>query len=153
MKQELIRLKLASLIEAHPNFPVQDIPKPNYTDKTANGLTKMIIDWLNLNGHQAERISTTGRYINNSKVVKDVMGGLRQVGTGKYIKGSGTKGSADISCTIDGRSVKVEVKIGRDKQSDHQKDYQAAIERAGGIYYIAKDFDSFYKWYVENFNK
>ena len=29
--------------------------------------------------------------------------------------------------------------------------YQQAIEKAGGIYYIAKDFDSFYEWYNKMF--
>ena len=46
-----------------------------------------------------------------------------------------------------GRSVKIEVKIGKDKQSDAQKAYQADVEKAMGIYYIAKDFDTFYEWY------
>jgi hypothetical protein len=107
-----------------------------YDPKTANGLTKMICDWINYNGGQAERISTTGRYIVAQK---------------KWIKGSGTKGSADISATINGKSVKIEVKIGKDRQSEDQKRYQEMIEKAGGIYYIAKDFDSFYEWYNTNF--
>jgi pSer/pThr/pTyr-binding forkhead associated (FHA) protein len=122
------------------------VPKTTFTDKTANGLTKCIVSWLNLNGWQAERISTTGRYIDNSKVVTDVLGNRKKIGTGKYIKGSGTNGSADISATIKGLSVKIEVKI-KDKQSDAQKEYQANIERAGGIYFIARDFDEFIMFY------
>jgi hypothetical protein len=31
--------------------------------------------------------------------------------------------------------------------SEAQKEYQQNTERAGGIYYIAKDFDSFIEWY------
>ena len=114
----------------------KDMTPKTYTDKTANGLTKMIIDWINYNGGQAERINTTGRYL---------------VGQRKWIKGTGTKGSADISATIQGKSVKIEVKIGKDKMSEDQHRYQEAIEKAGGIYYIAKDFDSFYEWYNKNF--
>ncbi len=67
-----------------------------------------------------------------------------------WTKGTSTAGSADISATIKGRSVKIEVKIGKDRQSEAQKRYQEMIERAGGIYIIAKDFDSFVEWY-ENF--
>jgi hypothetical protein len=114
----------------------KDMTPKTYTDKTANGLTKMIIDWINYNGGQAERISTTGRYL---------------VAQRKWIKGTGTKGSADISATIQGKSVKIEVKIGKDKMSEDQHKYQESIEKAGGIYYIAKDFDSFYEWYNLNF--
>ncbi len=123
------------------------VPKTTFTDKTANGLTKCIVSWLNLNGWQAERISTTGRYIDNSKIVTDVLGNRKKIGSGKYIKGSGTNGSADISATIKGRSIKIEVKIGKDKQSDAQKKYQEMIEKAGGVYFIATDFDEFMMFY------
>jgi hypothetical protein len=65
-------------------------------------------------------------------------------------KSTATKGSADISATILGRSVKIEVKIGADRQSEHQKVYQEAIEKSGGQYWIVKNFDDFFKKY-ENF--
>ena len=122
------------------------VPRNVFTDKTANGLTKCVVTWLNLDGWQAERISTTGTYIDNSKIVTDVLGNRKKIGTGKYIKGSGTNGSADISSTIKGISVKWEVKM-QDKQSEAQKAYQAAIERAGGKYYIIHDFDEFMMYY------
>lgn len=127
-------------------MPSEYIVRTKYTDKTANGLTKAIVKWINLNGYQAERISTSGRWVDNSKVVTDVLGNSKKIGSGKYIKGSGTKGSADISATIKGRSIKIEVKM-KDKQSEAQIEYQKAIERAGGIYFIAKDFTSFYQFY------
>ena len=128
-------------------MPPEYIVRTKYTDKTANGLTKAIVKWINLNGYQAERISTSGRWVDNSKVVTDVLGNRKKIGSGKYIKGSGTKGSADISATIKGKSIKIEVKM-KDKQSEAQKEYQKAIERAGGIYFIAKDFNSFYEFYT-----
>ena len=128
-------------------MPPEYIVRTKFTDKTANGLTKAIVRWINLNGYQAERISTSGRWVDNSKVVTDVLGNQKKIGSGKYIKGSGTKGSADISATIKGRSIKIEVKM-KDKQSEAQIEYQKAIERAGGIYFIAKDFDSFYEFYT-----
>jgi hypothetical protein len=39
------------------------------------------------------------------------------------------------------------VKYGRDVQSDAQKQYQEMIEKAGGVYIIAKSFDDFVMWY------
>ena len=48
-------------------------------------------------------------------------------------------GTADILGCIAGRPVAIEVKAGRDKQSAKQKDFQAAWERAGGLYFIARD--------------
>ena len=61
------------------------------------------------------------------------------------------RGTADISCTIQGKSVKIEVKVGRDRQSEAQCKYQAQVEASGGVYYIAKDFESFYQWFNEMF--
>ena len=62
-----------------------------------------------------------------------------------------TRGTADIHAIIKGRAVKIEVKIKADSQSIWQKAYQKDVEKAGGIYYIAKDFDSFYVWYNKTF--
>ena len=136
----------------YPRMPKEYVAKKTYTDKTANGLTKCIIDWIKANGYQAERISNTGRYIDNSKIVTDSMGFQKKIGSGQYIKGTGTNGTADISATIKGRSIKCEVKIGKDRQSEAQKKYQEDIEKAGGIYIIVKDFDefmNFYKKFIE----
>jgi hypothetical protein len=68
---------------------------------------------------------------------------------GKYTPSTGTKGSADISATIRGRSVKIEVKYGKDKQSEVQHRYQQSIEQAGGTYYIARNFDDFIEFYYD----
>jgi len=138
-------------------MPPEYIVRTKFTDKTANGLTKAIVKWINLNGYQAERISTSGRWVDNSKVVTDVLGNQKKIGSGKYIKGSGTKGSADISSTIPiningkkiGVSVKWEVKIGKDIQSDFQKEYQKNIEKAGGYYFIVKSFADFMDKYIQ----
>ena len=122
------------------SFPIQAyIPMPSREDSTANGLTRCIIDFIKLRGGQAERVSIMGRPIKQAN--------------GNYMFGKShmTKGTADISATIRGRSVKIEVKIGTDRQSDAQRKYQADIERAGGMYYIAKDFESFVEWYNKTF--
>jgi hypothetical protein len=49
--------------------------------------------------------------------------------------------------------VKIEVKIGKDRQSEAQKRYQENIEKAGGIYYIAKNFDDFVEFFNDFVNK
>jgi hypothetical protein len=145
-------LHYAKIRQKYPTAPETYLPIKKYNDNSANALTKCIIDFLTFLGYQAERINTMGRYVDDSKIITDVVGFQRKIGSGKYIKGTGTKGSADISATIKGRSVKIEVKYGKDKQSDYQKEYQQAIERAGGVYIIARDFDGFKEWY-DNFIK
>ena len=139
----LTQLALTALKERYPSFPEHAIPIPKYSDATANGLTKCVIDFLNYSGHQAERISSMGRMLDKSKVVTDVLGRQRTIGSMQYIKGTSTNGTADISSIINGKSVKIEIKIGADRQSKAQKDYQIATEKAGGIYLITKSFDEF----------
>lgn len=144
-KKMLIALDFEQSKLKHPTLPDHCRAKYSKNDKTTNGLTTCVIDFLNMSGHQAERISSSGRWVSN--------GGRKQIdyytgkesATGKWIKGSGTKGTADISSTINGRSVKIEVKFGKDKMSDYQHKYKEQIEKAGGVYMIARDFDSWYE--------
>lgn len=142
-------LKLSKLKEQYPSLPDHAIPAPKYKDNSANALTKCVIDFLNMSGHQAERINTMGRMLDNRKTVTDVIGRQKTIGSTKYIPTTGTKGSADISATINGMSVKIEVKHGKDRQSAEQKSYQEQVEKAGGTYYIARDFQSFFDWYQQ----
>lgn len=147
---ELKKLALQSLEQRYPTFPPHAIPGPKYTDRNTNGLTKCIIDFIEFNGYQAERINSTGRQLDNRKTIKDVLGNNRTVGSVKWIKGTGQTGTADISATIKGKSIKIEVKCKATKdnyQSDAQKDYQKKIESAGGVYFIARTFQDFYNWY------
>ena len=143
---QLRELSIAHSRTRYPDLPEAARCTRNYTDKTANGLTKCIIDFLRFSGHQAERINSTGRYLDNSKVVSDVLGSKRRIGSGKWIRGSGQKGTADISATIWGKSVKIEVKM-RDRQSPDQFRYQQTVERAGGCYWLVRSFEDFMKFY------
>jgi len=124
-----------------------------WADNSANSLTKSIIFYINATGNQAERIGNQGQYREGNKI---------QVGTGeiaytkqlpgKWTPGQGTKGTADISATINGKSVKIEVKQ-KDKQSDVQKKYQESIEKAKGVYVIMRNFDDFVVWYDDFISK
>ena len=130
-----------------PSMPEFALPPANCKETGANDLTRLVVSWINLNGYQSERISTTGRMIDRTKISTDCMGGKRTIGSMEYIPGTSTKGSADISSTIQGLSVKIEIKWAKDKQSEHQKTYENAITKAGGIYYICRTFDDFLEWY------
>ena len=147
LESELMRLKRLK----YPSIPAECLAPITHTDKTANGLTKAIIAFIQLNGGQSERINTMGRPIDRRKVYTDTVGLTRTIGSVEWIPGTGTKGSADISATIKGKSVKIEVKIGADRQSEAQRKYQQDIEQAGGLYFIAKDFTSFVEWYKLKF--
>lgn len=101
-------------------------PKVN----TANGLTLAISNFVNWNGFRATRISTTGR----------------QLG-GKWIYGTTRKGTADLSLTINGKAVMIEIKVGSDKPSKFQLEEQAKERAAGGIYEFIHTFEQFLELY------
>lgn len=132
----------------HPNFPFPI--KPKYSDNTTNGLTKCVIDYVTFRGFHAERINSTGGIKDNRTTSTDVLGNVRTIGSVQWIKGNTQNGTADISATIQGRSVKIEIKCkatGDNIQSEAQKHYQNQIERAGGVYLIVRTFEDFYKWF------
>lgn len=153
--QHLKELALEHDRRKYPNTPDRYRAMHKYSDKTANGLTKAVIDFLRLNNWQAERIAVTGRQVDTRKTYTDVIGRTMQVGSVKWIKGSMQRGAADISATVKGRSVKIEVKCkasGDRYQSEEQKRYQEEVERAGGIYLIVREFDDLYQWYYRFLN-
>lgn len=136
----------------YPNLPdhARSIKIPS--DKTANGLTRCIIMYINGIGGFAERINTMGRVIDKRKNVTDVLGRQKTIGSMTYIPTTGVRGASDISAQFMGRSFKIEVKIGNDRQSVHQKAYQENIERTGGIYMIVRSLDDFLAQF-ERYNK
>jgi hypothetical protein len=153
----LKQLKQAEQRAQYPNVPDHGLKPVKYEDKTANGLTACVISFLKLSGHQAERVNTMGRMIDNRKQVTDVIGRTKTIGTAKYIPTTGTKGSADIHSEINviinsdkiPIAVKWEVKINKDRQSEDQKKYESEV----GNYFIIKSFDDFYTKYQQFLSK
>jgi hypothetical protein len=149
--KEVARLK-------HPNYPENlTLPGKVYRLNTANGLTQAVIEWVRAHGYQAERVSTTGRLIDRSEIVTDVVGFKRRIGSNEWIPGTGTKGSADIHATIPlkhsngfGVSVKIEIKVGKDRLSPAQKKYGEQMELAGGVYLVVKELNDLFQWWDEN---
>lgn len=136
--QLLQQLAIEDNKKRHPDFPDDYRPSKKYKTSTANGLTKAVVDFLNFSGHFATRINNQGTWVRD-KFSKD---------GGYYRPSTQVKGIADIDALIKGYKVAIEVKIGSDRQSEAQKDYQAKIERAGGYYWIVKDFDQFHELYT-----
>jgi hypothetical protein len=131
----------------HPSVPAHAVPPSKFKETSTNELTKAVIAYLQYHNAQAERISVEGRVIEIKRKTTDIFGN-RMIREQKRIPSSGKKGSADISCTFPvtingvrvGIALKIEIKYGKDKQSDHQKQYQQAIQQADGLYFIVKKF-------------
>ena len=97
--------------------------------KTA-ATTSAIVDWLRLNGAAAWTVDVQGTV----RVVKG-----RQIRTFSNT----TRGVPDIEACYKGMYLGIEVKTGYDKQSEQQIKFENRIKEAGGVYFVAKDFDDF----------
>ena len=99
------------------------------TKSPANLLTNQILDFFFANRIFAYRANSLGVYDSRKGIFRS----------------SPKKGISDLIAIIPphGRFIGIEIKIGKDKQSEEQKGFQSNILRAGGVYLIARDYDSF----------
>ena len=153
-KNEFKKLWIEDKKKRYPNFYAEgaedyfQIPKT----KTANGLTQAIVKFLSLKGHYANRISTQGQArVHKIPKYNILSGQLEHRESVRYTHGNTKLGTPDITAIIGGHSIWIEVKIGRDKMSDEQWKQKEQIEKARGIYYIARDMQAFYDWYYDTF--
>lgn len=122
-------------------------------DNSANGIMKCIEKYHSIIGGVAERIHTQGRRVDNTKIVTDVLGFSKQIGSVEWRKTTGRKGTSDMKVLYNGLAYSVEIKYGRDTQKDDQIDYQKAVEAAGGIYIIVKSFEDYLIWFKSKFGR
>lgn len=111
--------------------------------RTANGLTMFVCNFIKWNGYRSTRIASSGRIV---KAPQRQASGTVLL-TSKYIPGTTRKGTADISATIKGRSVMLEIKVGKDRPSEYQLREQQIERAAGGLYEFIRDPEQFILWY------
>ena len=101
--------------------------------ETANQITRNILRVINMQfGCVAYRVNNVGVW-DEAK---------------KFHRGGNTeKGLPDIWACIRGKFVVIEVKAGKDKMSEHQEARRQEIERANGVYFVARSTDDFIKWF------
>lgn len=102
-------------------------PRPKRKKTTTNSLTAQIVHYIESRGGYAMRINVSGVY-------------RKDVG---YIKSGSTVGVPDIIAVFEGMYIGVEVKTGKDYQSEVQKLNQDKTRQAKGVYLIARDFEGF----------
>ena len=97
-------------------------------EPTANGLTKFVLEYLSYTNHFASRIQSQGQYHPKH---------------GRWVKSKVVRGIGDIIACIDGKFVMIEIKAGKDKQSEYQKAVEQQVNEAGGIYWIIRTPNEF----------
>lgn len=129
---ELISLDCDTKRERYSNVPAAYIPQSKFESVTSNGLTECVLKWLTLKGHYTSRIQSQGQF--NEKL-------------GVWTKSTVRRGIGDVMAIIGGRSIMIEIKVGRDRQSDHQKRTESEVTESGGLYLIVRSFSDFLTWY------
>ena len=109
-------------------IPVQCRFKRSFRDDTANGLAGCIEAWAKIHGAFCCRINSEGQYDSSLKM-------WRKSGT--------TRGIADVQVTFKGKTYNLEIKIGKDRQSEVQREVEQRIKAAGGHYAIIRCYDDF----------
>jgi hypothetical protein len=127
----------AGIRAKYPSLPEEAVASANYSDSTANGLTRAIVAYIGFIGGWATRVTSTGRMIDKGTEVRAKM---------VYIPGTTKRGTADIMGVIRGKAISIEVKIGKDRQSKAQRQVEQSVSDAGGLYYVARNFQDTYDW-------
>lgn len=149
LKLDDIKKRTPQAFEASGGYSQRIKP---YSDKTTNGLTRCIIDFLNFSGHWAVRVNVQGqariKKIPRYSIFSQKVEYSEKV---TYTKSTTKRGVPDINSVIDGRSAQIEIKVGADKIRDEQAEQGQRIEAAGGLYFIATDMPLFLEWYFTTF--
>lgn len=117
------------ILDLEAKFAASGNPK-TYDDRTANGLTEFILDYLKANGHYGARINIGGIYLQSQ---------------GRYRASGSTKGVADVIACINGRFCQFEVKAGKDRPREDQLQQQQLTRSAGGVYEFVHNASEFYQ--------
>lgn len=98
-----------------------------------NTLTSAVIKYLEFNGHYVTRVQSQGQY---------------SAKRGRWIKSKVKRGIGDIIACINGRLVMIEIKTGKDRQSEWQKTTEKEVKASGGEYWIVKEIGDLLKYYA-----
>lgn len=143
--KDLSNLKYQQDRKNRPSIPEHAVVRGVFTDKTANGLTKAIQTFCALKGIFCQRTGNEGRYRPGASYVDAI--GRTRIMKGTWLPGQ-NNGQADLTLVVNGRYVAVEVKIGKDRQSQDQKDFEKSIKASGGQYWIVRTWQEFYEKFM-----
>jgi hypothetical protein len=152
-KDELKEMKYADMEHKTPAAFIasggRSMKLKPYCDTTANGLTRCIQEWITLSGGSATRINTQGQV--RKQKIELAFGNVKELV--RFTKGTTRKGTADIIAVFKGRHLSIEIKVGKDKMSVDQLREQQRIIAAGGLYFIARDMQTFVLWWKNTFQQ
>lgn len=123
---------MESARKKYPSHPEYVFAPRKFRDDTANGLTGCITSYIGLAGGFASRVNNGGVFDSRIR---------------KFRPGTSRKGLADVMATYKGLSLHIKVKIGKDIQSEHQRQVELDVIMSGGYYFIALNYTEFKNWF------
>lgn len=156
-KQRYNEAHYSKTLKTAPNF----VKDGHYTNptlpkyKTANGLTKLICNFLNWTNSHAERTNNMGVPIKKNYQKFNILSGqLVTIDNGiEWRKGTGIKGTSDIKGHINNPNYKfpipiyIELKIGKDTMKEEQEQYEKQVTKTGALYCVVKTPENFFIFY------
>ena len=140
------------IIDQNPNYPYPDTPMTHFYRNTihreylSKWIESVIVKILRSKGADPQKAPDKGQSIDKSKVVTDVLGMKRVIGSRVFVKQKGVRpGRADVTCFFNGKQYNMEIKVGNDRMSELQLIEQKRAISNGEQYIIIKTIDEFIK--------
>lgn len=131
LKLEHIRRTAPAFFQASGSYSMQVKP---YSDRTNIGLTRCITDYLRYSGyHLVDRKSNRRQSF-------------------KWRKSPSQSNPEEIEAVIHGRALRIQIRIGDEPVSGQQLREKLKAESTGGLFYVARDFQSFLHWFETVFS-
>jgi hypothetical protein len=103
-----------------------------YSDLDAKGLLRCIVDWVEISGGFVLHTNTKQDY---------------SAHTGRWSRSSIKVSAADVIVFDQDTFIVVRIAHGEGKPNSYQEKMIQTLTNAGGLYFEAKDFESFYLFY------
>lgn len=133
MRTALHHLAALDLTERKAKHPTMRYMKADsFSDKDANALTQAVIRWCELHTPFASRMQSTGQY---------------RADLQRFVPSQQRAGMPDVYTVILGRAVHIEIKRGKDRLSDVQKNCIDDLLKSGAAVFVARDFQTFHDWF------
>jgi hypothetical protein len=119
---------------------------------TAAQLENLIAEYTSLSGGFSTNIYSGGRERTSKTHVTDVIGRKNSITETKYLPSVVMKGHSDMIISYKGYVLYLEIKLGKDRQSEAQKIFQQLVESKGSPYRIVHTLGEYEQLFTKFMN-
>ncbi len=112
--------------------------------KTAAQLESLVEEYITLLNGICTNIYGGGRQLVSKTNVTDVLGNKNSITDVKFIPSRVRVGHSDMIASVKGKAYYLEIKLGKDRQSKYQKEFEKYVNDRGAVYVIVKKLEDIY---------